>query len=65
MKLKVETHFNEPVITNLDTDNMRKTECMCLNCGIMNDCESAKKFYAICCDNNIALMVTRCRNFKE
>lgn len=65
MKLKIETHFNEPVMVNLDTDIMRKTECLCLNCSIMKDCDSAKQFYSICCTKNIALMVTRCKNFKE
>lgn len=65
MKLNVETHYGEKLIVNSKMDNIRKKECLCLNCLLMGDCDSAKKLYKVCCDDNIALMVTRCKNFKK
>ena len=51
---------------NLEMDEKRKEECLCLNCDRKNDdppyssCPVAGEFYRICVENNMASMITRC-----
>ena len=63
MEIKQELHYGENVWTNIQTDELRKTDCLCLNCSKTHDCPQAKTFYQICVDCDIALMVTRCKSF--
>ena len=64
LNIMKEKHFGKNVYTNLMTDIIRKTQCLCLNCNIMNKCKIAKSLYKICIDNHCALMITRCKNWK-
>ena len=50
---------------NVETEPLRSEQCMCLNCGLMDVCKAAKKFYKACKEYNVALMVTRCRDFAQ
>ena len=46
---------------NEKTDNLRREQCLCLNCGFSNNgCDAADSLYEICKNKDIALMVTRC-----
>ena len=60
-----ETHYGDVVSVNTKTESTRKENCLCLNCTLMYDCVYAKQLFGICKSGNIALMVTRCRDFLE
>jgi len=62
-KVEVEEHYDEMVYVNTLTEALRKSECLCLNCGSMRNCEYADAFFKLCCGGNIALMVTRCKHY--
>ena len=64
INVKQEKHYGKQVWVNLMTDIIRKTQCLCLNCNVMNKCKIAKALYKICVDNHCALMITRCKNWK-
>lgn len=64
----IEEHYGEPVWTNIETDKIRRDECICLKCNNMTyrketNCPIAQKFYEICCSENVAFMMTRCKKF--
>jgi len=52
------------VYQNEFMDNLRRDECLCLHCGYIKDCSTAKAFYVYCQQFDLALAVTRCPNFK-
>lgn len=57
--------YGTEVWSNVDFDQARKTECLCLNCQQLEDeCCTAKDLFAICINHNLALMVTRCPRFE-
>jgi hypothetical protein len=60
---KIVAHDIE-VYADVEMDNLRRERCLCLNCREMDYCHVAKTFLNICEHNNIALMVTRCREYK-
>jgi hypothetical protein len=60
-----ELHYGEEVWTNTVTDAMRKIECLCLNCNNISHCPMAHRFFDACKEENIALMVTRCKSFTD
>lgn len=60
MNIKKVIKYGTEVFQSVDMDELRKTECMCLNCKIIKDCLRAESLYDICKEHNIALMVTRC-----
>ncbi|EGT3606869.1 hypothetical protein ACSW9O_15860 (plasmid) [Clostridium perfringens] len=66
-KIRQENHYNSKVWSNTYTDKIRKTNCLCFNCNNIDNCNTAKSLYEICKIKNMALMVTRCKefNFKE
>lgn len=59
-----ETHFNELVWVNPKTDSMRREECLCFNCK-NNFCNTSNELFSICKTDNLALMITRCKNFVQ
>jgi hypothetical protein len=59
-----ETHFKELVWVNPKTDIMRREECLCFNCKNAS-CNISNELFSICRDDNLALMVTRCKNFVQ
>ena len=60
MKVIQVNKYGVDVWCNEDTDNLRKEQCLCLNCGISGACSVSSEFYEICKRDNVALMVTRC-----
>lgn len=65
MKVKKETHYNHLVSVNLEMDKLRKTECLCFNCGNQPACLKSETLYKLCVEENIAMMITRCEDFIE
>jgi hypothetical protein len=65
-----EKHYGEVVWVNLTTERLRQDECLCLNCGKLkpgqpDNCQRAQAFYEICVQANIAIIITRCRDWDE
>jgi len=63
-------HCGETVWVNPFTEDLRKEECLCLNChnlklGKDDNCETAKGLYEICREHNVALIITRCPLFDK
>lgn len=46
-----------------EMDNLRKTQCLCLNCGDIKSCSAAAMGLALCKTYGIAFAVTRCPKF--
>lgn len=66
----LEDHYNEMVWTNLTTDIIRRQECLCLHCNNMTydketNCSIAQQLYELCCEENIAFMMTRCKKYNS
>jgi hypothetical protein len=58
--------YGVEVWCNARMDLERADECLCLNCGLMNNgCKQAELLYQMCKTFNLALMVTRCPDWKE
>lgn len=64
-RVELEKHYGAMVHTNTYTDKLRKSQCLCLNCVDIDQCDIAKKLYETCKEYDLALMVTRCKNFTE
>ncbi|MDD5012290.1 MAG: hypothetical protein PHQ66_01430 [Candidatus Nanoarchaeia archaeon] len=64
-KYKKRFHPDE-VWANIEMDELRRKECLCINCERKNDkppyssCPIAKKLYGICKEYDMAIAVTRC-----
>lgn len=59
-KVEQVTKYNVLVFSNVEMDEIRKEECLCLNCSKVLICNTARALYKICCDDNVAMMITRC-----
>lgn len=60
--------FKEQVYTNLIMDELRKSNCLCLNCELMTgvretNCDIANQLYKIAVENNMAMAITRCKKY--
>lgn len=59
------------VWANLELDELRKKECLCLNCDRKNEyppynsCYTADKIHEICVKNGMAMAITRCGAIDE
>ena len=62
---EIQEHYGQKVLVNTLTEQLRRSECLCLNCELMQECTVAKELYDVCCQDNLALMVTRCRRKVE
>jgi len=65
MKTEKVEKYGKEVFSNVEMDKLRKTECLCLNCGDMKDCLTAKALYYVCKNSDVAMMITRCPLFKD
>ena len=64
-KIEKQEHYGREVFVNTLTEQMRRSECLCLNCVLMNDgCDFAAAAYGLCKDWNVAFCVTRCPGFE-
>ena len=68
-KVEKVVKYGVEVFSNLDADELRKTECLCLNCGNLrldsreDNCPIANRLYDICVAENVAMQITRCPIF--
>ena len=66
MEMERITKYGRDVWSNKATDILRGGECLCLNCGLMNNgCNVSQSLYSLCKAEDIALMVTRCPEWKK
>jgi len=58
--------YGKTVWSNVEMDELRRTECLCLNCSkmIRQECPVAKQMYNACKDFNIAMAITRCPDWE-
>ncbi len=60
--------YSAIVWTNEMMDELRKRECLCLNCDSMkpgpDNCSIANSLYQISKDKNVAMAITRCPVWK-
>ena len=66
--VKVDAHGSR-VWSNVAVDELRRTECLCVNCGRLrtgsaDNCQFAQRLYEICKDGSIALLLTRCKHWE-
>ena len=57
--------YGVDVWANVVTDQIRRKECLCLNCDNMGNCIAASKMFELCKDHNLATMITRCPEWAE
>jgi len=62
--------YGVQVWSNEMMDELRKTECLCLNCanlrpGTSDNCHKAARMYEISVEENVAMAVTRCEIWRE
>lgn len=65
MIITKEERYGCSVWINKEMDELRKKQCLCLNCLCIKTCAVAKQVYVLCKDNNLATMITRCPDFKQ
>lgn len=63
MKLVTLEKYGVKVWANEYTESLRRTECLCFNCELLDRCIIAAQGLALCKTYNIAFMVTRCPVF--
>ena len=60
--------YGEQVYANPIMDELRKNNCLCLNCELMTgvretNCDIANQLYKIAVENNMAMAITRCKKY--
>jgi hypothetical protein len=55
-----EKYYGKLVWTHVEMDDLRREQCLCLNCQRMKFCPVAAKLYELCKKEDVALAVTRC-----
>ena len=56
--------YDAEVWSNTKMDELRSEECLCFNCAYDKDsCKIAEKIYNICVEDDMAMMITRCKNY--
>ena len=64
MKVEKQEHYGVEVQANVVMDELRKDQCLCLNCELIENCDWAGELYSLCKENSLALAVTRCPFFE-
>jgi hypothetical protein len=44
-------------------DELRRDRCLCLQCDFLKSCDLARTMFILCKDHDMALAVTRCKQF--
>jgi hypothetical protein len=52
--------YGREVWCNGPTDDLRKAECLCLNCGVLKQCPVAAQLFDLCKRQGLAMLMTRC-----
>jgi hypothetical protein len=60
-----ETHHGLPVLVSPELEQLRREQCLCLNCdkcrpGESDHCFMAAGLYRLCLRGNLAMVITRC-----
>jgi len=55
--------YGRKVWQHIEMDELRESQCLCLNCALLHDCEIAKKAFELCQVYGVAFAMTRCPNF--
>ena len=65
-KIEKITKYGTEVWADVEMDELRRDRCLCFNCGEKdNDCSIAKRLYDICQEENMAISITRCKNYTK
>lgn len=61
--------YGETVSVNTLMDQLRKTQCLCLNCELMTEsmetnCQIAQSIYEMCVENYMSMAITKCKAYK-
>lgn len=64
-----EVHYNKQVWVNPTTESIRRSECLCWNCDNLKpdrpgNCPKASALFKVITKENLALIVTRCPDWK-
>lgn len=65
MKIEKVEKYGAEVYSNVEMDRLRQEWCLCLNCSAIGKCKNAKNLYQHCKATDMALMVTRCPNWRK
>ena len=63
--VELQHHHGTMVWTEVGMDQLRRERCLCLRCCILHRCPTAKSLMDICVGADVALAVTRCKNWTE
>ena len=55
--------YGAKVWQHVEMDELRRSQCLCLNCSKLGACEIASDGFELCKKHNIAYAVTRCPVF--
>jgi len=69
-RTKIVARYGNDVHEHPETDELRKTQCLCLNCsklkpGAINNCAAAQAGFELCLKYHLAYMMTRCHEFDD
>lgn len=65
MKIEKVEKYGVEVYSNIEMDKLRKEECLCFNCLELGSCRKAVTLKCFCEDTNIAMMITRCPDWRK
>jgi len=57
--------YGVQVYQHPEMDELRRIQCLCLNCSFMYHCKIAQKGYKLCKEYNVAYAMTRCPNWRK
>ena len=59
-----EEHYGKEVWVNPETENLRRTECLCFNCSkYAGFCKLSDELFKFCVSGGLAVIVSRCPDF--
>ena len=65
LRIRKEKKYGVYVWINTETDELRREQCLCLNCDHLTQCVIAKNSHELCKKHDIAFMMTRCPKWEE
>jgi hypothetical protein len=70
MKIENVNRYGTETFENTSMDSFRHKECMCYHCRAFSidseeNCPVAQQLYKICVENNMAMIITRCKFWEK
>jgi len=67
MDFKVEKieKYGREVWSHVEMDELRRSQCLCLNCALIRKCAIAQAGYRLCEKNGVAFAMTRCPKYEH